>query len=444
MCGNPDVSPDGKTIVWGAITKATNSWDIYMGDLNVTGGVIANVRQIVASDNREEDPRFNYDGTAIVYKSGKSWVTPIVYNINMYNVNTKFEVTAAKCVCSGGCQSCDHCELWGPVFHPCGKQIAYAKRSCSNTEDSDDVFIQDLDTAVETRVTNNTIPDMFQHYQRDGTLIFSRKEAGRDNLYVYNGSTSLFLDHTVSDDDPYAFKDTTDYLMFIGNPSPGYDIYVRRAPQNDVVQLTNSSDVLGPVVFSLDGVTPPAYCSSTQATTAPLTTAVPSTATPATLAPGTDSPGSGSNNTSTPVTGTPSAQPTSNPTAAGTEAPGNKVVDTQVPTSPIPWTFSPRSDRNDNDNQRRTSREYSILLFILGVTVLCGTTVYLMFRRYRKQRRLEEHMAMPVALPMMCPPNMGHPYTGPVTYNEQGNVNPLGYYPPPDVRPPPYGQVIRY
>eukprot|EP01084_Bolivina_argentea_P157012 273614_1 len=96
-CGNPDVSPDGTQIVFGAITASSNSWDIYIGDLNIQQGTIDNLQLLINTDFREEDPRYSYDGNSFVYKSGKSWITPIVYDILIYDLLTDLSTTLVEC-----------------------------------------------------------------------------------------------------------------------------------------------------------------------------------------------------------------------------------------------------------------------------------------------------------------------------------------------------------
>ncbi len=63
-CGNPDVSPDGTQIVFGAITASSNSWDIYIGDLNIQHGRIDNLQLLIETEFREENPRYSYDGNS--------------------------------------------------------------------------------------------------------------------------------------------------------------------------------------------------------------------------------------------------------------------------------------------------------------------------------------------------------------------------------------------
>eukprot|EP01083_Nonionella_stella_P311108 1108059_1 len=276
QCGNPDVSPDGTRIVFGAITVATDSWDIYIGDLNLIDKRIDNLELIIDSTLREEDPRFSYDGSSFVYKAGISWETPILYDIVKYDITTETSTTVVECPdnCNNVCESgCNHCELWGPAYHPCGDKISYTARVCENHVDYDEVYIYDMTTQQKTRVTTNTMPDMYSHWKRDGTLLFSRKTPDNsEDLYLYNpnyiGDAALYLSVSASDDDAYAFKQDNNLFLFIGlaDSIEGYELFIAR--DGVAIQMTEGTRMLGPVVFSTNiAVTVPDYCTEDNPTT---------------------------------------------------------------------------------------------------------------------------------------------------------------------------------
>jgi len=272
-CGNPDVSPDGRTIVFGAINTATDSWDIYMGDLNLQSGSIDNLANIVETSLREEDPRFNYDGTAFVYKAGASWTNPVYYDINLYDIASDTISTLIECqpFCDEQCpNSCNHCELWGPVFHPCGAKVAFTARVCNSAVSDDEIYIYDMASDATTRITDNSLPDMYSHFLRDGNLLYSHNDGSRDDLCLYNGTSGVavkYLDQTVSDDDPYAFKDDENLFLFIGldDSVEGYELFLarRNGDELETFALTAETHVLGPVVFDPDtAATVPDFCDS--------------------------------------------------------------------------------------------------------------------------------------------------------------------------------------
>ncbi len=230
--GNPDVSPDGRRIVFAGLLR--NDWGIYTGKLDV---MRSQVTDIVALANRrgirEEDPRFSWDGQQVVYKCNG--------HICLYPERVPGPVVASAC------------ELWGPAFHPAGTRLAYTAR-CGAPE-SDRIHVYDLATG-QTQVVANADggPDRFAHFRGDGTLIYSHLDpaAGDASLWRYaGGQTALFHDRTVSDDDPYADKTDWEYLAFVGYEE-GYNLFIYRESRGDSVRLSQGLPVLGPVIFHVD------------------------------------------------------------------------------------------------------------------------------------------------------------------------------------------------
>lgn len=232
--GNADVSVDGTTIVFAARNTSDLDWDIYSGSIDLARGRIRNVRALVRNVGaRDEDPRFSWDGSSIVYKcDGDICVYPEFY--------------ANPVVTSW-------CELWAPAFVPSGYRISYTKRC--GTADSDRIWEYDLQTEEETVVPNEGGgPDRFAYYQDDGRLIYSHVDlaSGTSSLWEHDtGFVSLLHDRTPSDDDPYPDKHDRNHVAFIGwNDRDGaYDLYVYRRDPGDSVQLTASRPVLAPVLF---------------------------------------------------------------------------------------------------------------------------------------------------------------------------------------------------
>eukprot|EP01084_Bolivina_argentea_P226250 382190_1 len=261
QCGNPDISPDGTQIIFGAITPNVDSWDIYSADLDVEKGIISNLQIIVNTSMREEDPRYSYDGNSFVYKAGGG----SVYDIYIYDFKKGISNKLVECSCHNICESnCNHCELWGPSYHPCGHIISYTARICENDPNYDEIWIFNQQTNSSEQITSDSVPDMFSHWKRDGNLLYSHNDGSTDHLYLYNTNNDksvLFVNETRSDDDPYAFKQDNNMFVFIGLPYNGtqYQLYLYR--NGSVFQLSSESSMLGPVVFSLEiKVTIPTYC----------------------------------------------------------------------------------------------------------------------------------------------------------------------------------------
>ena len=76
--GNADVSPDGSTMVFAARKTSDYDWDIYYGTIDARRSRIRNVGLMVRNvGGRDEDPRFSWDGTSVVYKcSGNICIYP--------------------------------------------------------------------------------------------------------------------------------------------------------------------------------------------------------------------------------------------------------------------------------------------------------------------------------------------------------------------------------
>lgn len=234
--GNADVSPDGRTIVFAARRTDDYDWDIYSGQINLRWGNVSNVTLLTGNaGQRDEDPRFSWDGNTIVYKCDG-------------NICTYPEIMPNPIVVSW-------CELWAPSFAPSGFAISYTKR-CGDQE-SDRIWQFNLLTRAETVVANqNPGPDRFAMYMDDGRLVYSHKDSvtGDSSLWVneyMDGYVSLLHDRTRSDDDPYPDKHDRDHIAFIGwnDYDEFYDLYVYRQTSRDSIRLSSGISVVGPVLF---------------------------------------------------------------------------------------------------------------------------------------------------------------------------------------------------
>lgn len=232
--GNADVSPDGTTIVFAARRTDDYDWDIYTGTLDLSRNRIQNPQLLIGNaGSRDEDPRYSWDGSAIVYKcAGNICIYPDMY---------------------GNPALVSWCELWAPSFSPTGFAVTFVKRCGAG--DSDRVWEADLATRAETVVPNASEgPDRFPFYLDDGRLVYSHldNDSGQASLWIHDtGFAAELHDRTRSDDDPYPDKNDRNHIAFIGwNDSQNfYDLYVYRRASNDSVRLSRGTPVLGPVLF---------------------------------------------------------------------------------------------------------------------------------------------------------------------------------------------------
>jgi hypothetical protein len=231
--GNHDVSRDGKTIVFAARYTTDYDWDIYTGTIDLSNQRIHSVNLLVRTIGaRDEDPRFSWDGTQIVYKcAGDICMYPDLLYTN--------PVVASWC------------ELWGPSLDPSGYRIAYTKR-CGPSSD-DKVWQFDLLTGVESAVpSDDGSTDRFAHFLDDGRIVYSHigPDGAEASLWIHDsGYVSLLHDRTDSDDDPYPDKHDRDHIAFIGWDIDGYSLYVYRQSRGDSVRLSYGRPILAPVLF---------------------------------------------------------------------------------------------------------------------------------------------------------------------------------------------------
>ncbi len=232
--GNADVSPDGSTIVFAARRTDDYDWDIYTGTLDFSRNRIRNPQLLIRNaGTRDEDPRYSWDGGAIVYKcAGNICIYPELYP-NPVVISW--------------------CELWAPSFSPTGFEISYVKRCGAG--DSDRVWEYDLTRRSESIVPHaNEGPDRFPFYLDDGRIVYSHldNDSGQASLWVNDtGYVSLLHERTRSDDDPYPDKTDRNHIAFIGwnDRSNFYDLYMYRMSSSDSVRLSRGTPVLGPVLF---------------------------------------------------------------------------------------------------------------------------------------------------------------------------------------------------
>ena len=230
--GNFDVRWDSKKIVFSS--NRSGNWDIYIGDLNFSSNKISteNIVSIAASHNREEDPKFSWNGERIVYKNNMN-------EIWIYDLTSR---KAEKVI--GG-----KYEKWAPTFDPTGTRIAYTNRTKNR---GDEIYVYNLITRSIKRITNNNYPDWYPTFMPNGDLVYVNSSIN-DDLWLYNYSTGKFKEvysGSTSDADPYSFKDTSEWLVFIKQNENGkYNLCLFDMDSKTPYILNSDINVLGPVVF---------------------------------------------------------------------------------------------------------------------------------------------------------------------------------------------------
>jgi hypothetical protein len=234
--GNGDVYNDGdsRRIVFGGRASSRDYWDLYEGVIDVNRALITDIRVLVGTPSiREEDPRFSLDGQWIVYKrNGEIW-----------RMDAQDPYAVPKPL-----HREDGCELWAPSMY--ANVVTYARR-CGGEPDR--IVYQVEGARPQIVPGSGDGPDRFAHFTAIGDVVYSHFDTSesRTSLWLYiPGATPQFLhDETRSDDDPYADRSGDEYIAFAGWGDGRYDLYVFRRSVQNAVRITNSINVLGPILF---------------------------------------------------------------------------------------------------------------------------------------------------------------------------------------------------
>ncbi len=239
--GDVHADADDRTIVFGGRTGNNASWDIYLADVNVATGVLEDVRPLVADRRvREEDPRFSWSGSQIVYKcDGK------ICLVNSDGSN------AREIVVEPGC------ELWAPALDQTGFVVTYVQRCDGSGSDRiawyafDDKTPGNSPTIVPSKGGG---PDRFPYFTPTGEIVYSHldSDSGTSSLwllYPLYGTTELLHSETESDDDPYVYHADGRYVAFSGWGRDAYDLYIYNRQTDAAAQVTRGVNVLGTILF---------------------------------------------------------------------------------------------------------------------------------------------------------------------------------------------------
>ena len=190
--GNPDISSDGKKIVFPA--NIGDNWDIYIADFDKNQKKISNLVPLIQNINTaDEDPRFSWDQKKIVYKERIGSTS----TIKAININTKSLLFTIQ---NAGC------ELWGPAWNPIGTNIVYTQR-CGDNEIFDEIYIYNTISRKKMRITKNTTPDRYPTFLANGSIIYTSTSQGGENLSMYKDQRITNLKkYTQSDADSYPIK----------------------------------------------------------------------------------------------------------------------------------------------------------------------------------------------------------------------------------------------
>ena len=230
---NGHFSPDGRYIVFMAEGESTNSWDIFLYDV-ASGGQPVNLTP--SGSFRDEDPKFSFDGSSIVFKRDGhlAEMDPEGASIRVLNPSASGEFSM-------------------PYYSMDGKVILFSLKDGSETS------IGCWNLSKSEMQTLYDRPGIQEYYPvtLDDSSFYYCAHYSSDNPHdqLYKGyldgkpCTSLAFDEPESDySDPCPVGDG--WLIFSSTRSEGkgaYDLYIGHESSGVVFTLDDYSRINGPL-----------------------------------------------------------------------------------------------------------------------------------------------------------------------------------------------------
>jgi Tol biopolymer transport system component len=255
QCGNFDISKDGTQIVFSALRD--NNWDIWTAELSGNMALTPPVPvDRINSTEREDDPRFSYNGNKIVYKKSN--------DIYLYNFKDQANILNGSDICLKETIE----EEWAPVFSTSDEYIAFGRGvepirgDGVESEGGNIVLLNVKPPRIETIITQNQYHDWFPAFNYLGDLLFVSKKTGDDNIFKVSfdnlkGNSSYeeinHLNDSNSDADPSIFYGNNDFLAFVSDRNHskfGIYMYDFNRSRTDHLISNRQNKLLAPVVIA--------------------------------------------------------------------------------------------------------------------------------------------------------------------------------------------------
>jgi len=223
---NPDVSSDGKHVVW---TSDRDGGVLHLYVMDIDG---SNVRQITSGPGGDMSPRWSPDGKKIAFLRGGSIVV------------MDAEGGEAEVVLQGGSPAtAAPCEAAGfpGGWSPDGQRITYY--SADPTRGVGQVCTVDADGSnVAVIVGEPPVYNVEPTWSRDGRYIAFRSiRGGNNDVYTYDFETETvrrLTDHPALDIEPGWSPDGEWIVFASGRDNYFTDIFIMRKDGSDVRQVT--------------------------------------------------------------------------------------------------------------------------------------------------------------------------------------------------------------
>ena len=240
---NPDINPDGNTIVFMGIPKEKaneTEWDnkdLYWHRLRANLEIYKlelgsnKLTRLTNNSIADEDPRFSHDGSKIVFKQND--------DIKIMNLNGKIKSN----ITSDG----NTIEESMPFFNSNETKIVYTQ----GAKVTSDIYLINSDGTGKTPIYNESnLSEYFPVYKDNSSFFYTRWVSTTDEsdqIYLgdYSGNSTRLSINQYTSDNSDAYPVGTDYLFFsstrIGSKG-GYDLYLGQISTGEVWSL-NDLDV---------------------------------------------------------------------------------------------------------------------------------------------------------------------------------------------------------
>ncbi len=185
---------------------------------------------------RDSWPNFRPDGAKIVFVSDRDNPAGDIYVMDNVPLALPARLTNGN---SGALAPFTNTE---PHFSWDGSKIAFT----SNRDGNNQIYILDLSTSVQTRLTNNNFDDHHPSFMLDGRILFTSNRSGNNELYVMDaapGAAATNLTNNGADDDFGRIKPTGAKIAWASNRDGNYEIYKSDPTGTSPQRLTNYPDI---------------------------------------------------------------------------------------------------------------------------------------------------------------------------------------------------------
>ena len=223
---NPDVSPDGKRIVWTS-DRDGDALHLYVMKIDGSG-----VTQLTFDPGGDNSPRWSPDGKVIAFTRGGS-----ILLVDAAGGEPEVIYEGQDPATAPPCEAGGFVGGWSPD----GQRIVYY--SASVTENLGQVCTVDVDGSNVTVVVGDPpVYNVEPTWSRDGRYIAFRSiRAGNHDVYTYDFETETvrrLTDHPALDIEPNWSPDGEWIVFGSGRDNEFVDIYIMRKDGSDVRQVT--------------------------------------------------------------------------------------------------------------------------------------------------------------------------------------------------------------